>query len=193
MADNEKKPVITHLPAILTGSAALLAALTTVYINIRNDLKGDAPAPTAIVADAKPVEAKPEQPAQPQQLRLQLQRVAVQQDGAVGTADWRFAIEADGQPLFAFEQESMTSEGGRNIVVVGEDRDAHAALELMPGKRIPVTIKGWRSGWFKKSDPVVLGEGVLAGSGPLAPIVVKATDENKGAFTFYFSAAPEAK
>ena len=60
-------------------------------------------------------------------------------------------------------------------------------------KRIPVTIKGWRSGWFKKSDPVVLGEGVLAGPGPLAPIVVKAADEGKGAFTFYFSAVPEAK
>jgi hypothetical protein len=63
----------------------------------------------------------------------------------------------------------------------------------MPGKRIPVTIQGWRSGWFKKSDPVVLGEGVLAGPGPLAPIVVKAADEGKGAFTFYFSAAPEAR
>lgn len=194
MADNEKKPVIAHLPAILTGSAALLAALTTVYINVRNDLKGDAAQPPpAVVAQAKPAEAKPERPALPQQLRLQLQRVAVQQDGAVGTADWRFAIEADGQPLFAFEQESMTSEGGRNIVVVSEDRDAHATLELIPGKRIPVTIKGWRSGWFKKSDPVVLGEGVLAGSGPLAPIVVKAADEGKGAFTFYFSATPEAE
>lgn len=191
MADNEKKPVIAHLPAILTGSAALLAALTTVYINVRSDLKGDAPVP--VVVEAKPTGNKPEQPALPQQLRLQLQRVAVQQDGAVGTADWRFAIEADGQPLFAFEQESMTSEGGRNIVVVSEDRDAHATLELMPGKRIPVTIKGWRSGWFKKSDPVVLGEGVLAGSGPLAPIVVKAADEGKGAFTFYFSAVPEGK
>lgn len=193
MADNEKKPVISHLPAILTGSAALLAALTTVYINIRNDLKGDAPVPAAVVVEAKPAEAKAEQPALPQQLRLQLQRVAVQQDGAVGNADWRFSIEADGQPLFAFEQESMTSEGGRNIVVVSEDRDAHATLVLMPGKRIPVTIQGWRSGWFKKSDPVVSGEGVLAGSGPLAPIVVRATDEGKGAFTFYFSAAPEAK
>ena len=191
MADNEKKPVINHLPAILTGSAALLAALTTLYINIRNDLKSDAPAPAAIVAEAKPAAAKPVQTASPQPLRLQLQRVAVQQDGAVGNADWRFAIEADGQPLFVFEQESMTSEGGRNIVVVGEDREAHATLELMPGKRIPVTIKGWRSGWFKKSDPVVLGEGVLASSGPLAPIVVKAADEGKGAFTFYFSAVPE--
>ncbi|HEY5973056.1 MAG TPA: hypothetical protein VIT22_14045 [Pseudoxanthomonas sp.] len=192
MADNEKKPVIHVLPAVLTGAAALIAALTTVYINVRNDLKSD-DVPPAVVASAKPAKQEPAKPAQPQELRLQLRRVAVQQDGGVGDADWRFAIEADGQPLFAFEKESMTSEGGRNIVVVSEDRDAHATLELMPGKRIPVTIKGWRSGWFKKSDPVVLGEGVLAGSGPLAPIVVKAADEGKGAFTFYFSATPEAK
>ena len=192
MSENEKKPVINLLPAIMTGAAALLAALTTVYVNVRNDLKDDPPpavtvtaAPAAIPEPAKPVAAK--------KLHLQLQRVAVQEDGAVGNADWRFAIEADGQPLFVFEQESMTSEGGRNIVVVGEDRESHATLELMPGKRIPVTVKGWRSGWFKNSDPVVLGEGVLAGPGPLAPIVVKAADEGKGAFTFYFSATLEAK
>lgn len=191
MADNEKKPVIAHLPAILTGSAALLAALTTVYINVRNDLKGEAVAPPAVVAPARPAAAKPAQPAAPQPLRLQLQRIAVQQDGAVGNADWRFSVEADGQPLFAFEQDSLTSEGGRNIVVVGEDRDAHASLELAPGKRIAVDIKGWRSGWFKKSDPVVLGEGWLTSAGPLAPIAVKAADEGKGSFVFYFSATPE--
>ena len=192
MADNEKKPVINFVPAILTGAAALIAALTTVYVNLRNDLKDDA-APPAVVAIATPAKPETATPAQPQTIHLQLQRIAVQQDGAVGNADWRFAIEADGQPLFVFEQDSMTSEGGRNIVVVGEDRGAHATLELKPGKRIPVAIKGWRSGWFKKSDPDVLGEGVLTGTGPLAPIVVKAADEGKGAFTFYFSAVPEAE
>ena len=155
MADNEKKPVVTHLPAILTGSAALLAALTTVYVNIRNDLKDEPAPPAPVVETAKPVE--PAAPALPQQLQLRLQRIAVQQDGAVGTADWRFSIEADGQPLFAFQQESMTSEGGLNIVVVGADRDASADLELAPGKRIPITIKGWRGGWFKKTgEPMVL-------------------------------------
>lgn len=190
MADNEKKPVITHMPAILTGSAALIAALTTVYVNIRNDIKDETP--PAVVATAKPAETKPAVPAGPQELRLQLQRVAVQHDGAVGSADWRFAIEADGQPLFAFEQEAMTSEGGRNIVVVGEDRNARASLELAPGKRIPITIKGWRSGWFKKADePVVTGQGWVSSAGALSPIPVKAADESKGAFTFYFSAAPE--
>jgi hypothetical protein len=190
VADNEKKPVITHMPAILTGSAALIAALTTVYVNVRNDIKDETP--PAVVATAKPAEAKPAAPAGPQELRLQLQRVAVQHDGAVGNADWRFAIEADDQPLFAFEQEAMTSEGGRNIVVVGEDRNAHAELELAPGKRIPITIKGWRSGWFKKADePVVTGQGWVSSAGALSPIPVKAADESKGAFTFYFSAAPE--
>jgi hypothetical protein len=193
VADNEKKPVITHLPAILTGSAALLAALTTVYVNIRNDLKDEPATPPAVTTPSIPVTAKPVEPAAPQQLRLQLQRVAVQQDGAVGTADWRFAVEADGQPLFSFEQESMTSEGGRNIVVVDEDRNARASLELAPGKRIPITIKGWRGGWFKKSAPVVMGEGWLAAEGALAPIAVKATDENKGAFVFYFSATAQSE
>jgi len=190
VADNEKKPVVTHLPAILTGSAALLAALTTVYVNIRNDLKDEPAPPTPVVAAAKPVESVA--PALPQQLQLRLQRIAVQQDGAVGTADWRFSIEADGQPLFAFQQDSMTSEGGRNIVVVGADRDASADLELAPGKRIPITIKGWRGGWFKKTDePTVTGQGWVTSAGALSPIAVKATDESKGAFTFYFSAAPE--
>lgn len=188
MADNEKKPVINHLPAILTGSAALLAALTTVYVNIRNDLKD-----TPVVAPVStPVESKPAPPAGPQELRLQLQRIAVRQDGAVGTADWRFAVEADGQPLFGFEEESMTSEGGRNIIVVGEDRDASSTLQLQPGKRIAVTVKGWRGGWLKKTDePLVSGEGWLSAAGTLSPISVKADDEKKGAFTFYFSAAPE--
>jgi len=190
VADNEKKPVVTHLPAILTGSAALLAALTTVYVNIRSDLKDEPATPAPVVATAKPVE--PAAPALPQQLQLRLQRIAVQQDGAVGTADWRFSIEADGQPLYAFQQDSMTSEGGRNIVVVGEDRDASAALELAFGKRIPITIKGWRGGWFKKTgEPTVTGQGWVSSAGVLAPIAVKADDESKGAFTFYFSAVPE--
>lgn len=191
VADNEKKPVINHLPAILTGSAALIAALTTVYVNIRNDIKPE-PSPPAVAATAEPAEAKPAAPAGPRQLRLQLQRVAVQHDGAVGSADWRFAIEADGQPLFAFEQEAMTSEGGRNIVVVGEDRNARASLELAPGKRIAITIKGWRSGWFKNSaQPMATGQGWLTSAGALAPIAVEAADQTKGAFTFYFSAVPD--
>ena len=33
----------------------------------------------------------------------------------------------------------------------------------------PAPEEGWRSGWFKKSDPVVQGEGWLTAAGTLAP------------------------
>ena len=193
MSENEKKPVINLLPAIMTGAAALLAALTTVYVNIRNDLKDDPP-PSVTVAAAPVAAPQPAKPAAAKKLHLQLQRVAVQEDGAVGNADWRFAIEADGQPLFAFEQEDMTSAGGRNIVVVGADRAAAADLELKPGKPIAITVKGWRGGWLKKSDePRVLGEAWLQSSGAMAPLLVKAQEAKQGAFTFYFMVSEQPK
>lgn len=189
MADNDKKPIINVVPAILTGAAALIAALTTVYVNLRNDLKDD-PVPPVVAASAAPAKPAATKPAQPQTVQLQLQRIAVQQDGAVGNADWRFAIEADGQPLFAFEQDAMTSEGGRNIVVTADDRDANAGLDLVPGTPIAITIKGWRGGWFKNAhEPVVVGEGWLTSTGALSPIKVSAQDEKDGAFTFYLSAS----
>jgi hypothetical protein len=108
-----------------------------VYVNVRNDLKDEPARPPAITAPTKLADAAPSPPAAPQQLQLRLQRIAVQHDGAVGSADWRFAIEADGQPLFAFQQDSMTSEGGRNIVVVAADRNASADLELAPENAFP--------------------------------------------------------
>ena len=179
------------VPAVLTGTAALLAALTTVYVNIRNDLKTESAAPVAVTVSAPTVEPVPTA-ALPQDLRLQLRRIAVQHDGAVGDADWRFAVEADGEPLFALQQDAMSAQGGRNIVVIAEDRDAQATLELVPGQRLPVVVKGWRSGWFKSgSEPVVEGEGTLSAAGALAPITVTADDAKKGSFTFYFSAAPQ--
>lgn len=189
MADSEKKPVINIVPAILTGAAALIAALTTVYVNVRNDLKG-VPEPAAVTAPVAPAAATAVQAPVMVPLQLQLRRVAVHEDGAVGSADWRFAVEADGQPLFAFEQESMSSEGGRNIVVVGEQRDAHGELELTPGKPIAIAVKGWRGSWLKKSDaPRVLGEAWLDQEGAMRPLEVGAENPKQGAFTFYFTAS----
>lgn len=190
--DKEKKPWVGTMPGILTGSAALLAALTTVYVNVRDDVRGK-PTPVAQAAPQAPAaHAAPAPLAGPQKLQLTLQRIAVQHDGEMGTADWRFAVEADGQPLFAFEQDALNDEGGRNVVAGDDLKKARAALELAQGQRIPVTVKAWRSGWFtSNAEPVATGEGALSAAGTLAPIVVKAADEKKGAFTFYFSATPE--
>lgn len=188
VADSEKKPVINLVPAILTGAAALIAALTTVYVNVRNDLR-QAPEPAAATTPATPPEASAPVPASVP-VQLQLQRIAVHEDGAVGSANWRFAIQADGQPLFGLEQESMTSEGGRNIVVVEAGRNAHADLELKPGKPIAIAVKGWRDGWLKKTDaPRVSGEAWLDAVGAMRPLEVTATDPKQGSFTFYFAVA----
>lgn len=184
MADNDKKPVISLVPAILTGTAALLAALTTVYVNVRNDIKSASQGATPATASAAASD-------QPQQLRLQLQRIAVQQDGAVGSADWRFAVEADGEPLFALEQEDLNSQGGRNIVAVTDEHAASASIELAPGRPLSIVVKGWRSGWLgAEREPLVFGEGTLSGAGAMAPVTVAAEDGRDGVFTFYFSAAP---
>ena len=178
--------MINLVPAILTGTAALLAALTTMYVNVRNDIKSEAPLPAAAAPAANPAGST-----QAQELRLRLLRIAVQEDGAVGTADWRFSIEADGEPLFAIEQEAMNSQGGRNVVVIDEERGANAELELAPNRPVSVVVKGWRGGGLgADGEPLVFGEGTLSGRGPMAPIQVTAEDAANGAFTFYFSAAP---
>ena len=190
--DKEKKPWVGTMPGILTGSAALLAALTTVYVNVRDDVRGK-PAPVAqAVPQAPATQAAPVPQAGPQKLHLAVQRIVVRHNGEMGTADWRFAVEADGQPLFAFEQDALSDEGGRNVVVADDLKKAQAALELAPGQRIALTVKAWRSGWFtSNAEPVATGEGALAAAGALAPIVVKAADEKKDAFTFYFTATPD--
>jgi hypothetical protein len=37
----------------------------------------------------------------------------------------------------------------------------------------------------------VTGQGWVASAGTVAPITVRGSDDNKGAFTFYFSAVPQ--
>jgi len=189
MADNDKKPVAHLLPAILTGLAALIAALTGVYVNLRDDKTAPSPLPSPATAT---VQAKaPSVPAQarPEKFRLQLDRIAVQHDGTVGTTDWRFAVEANGQPLFVFQQDDLDDTGGRNVAT---PKDAGAVLRLLPAQANRITIKGWRGSRFRLSpgEPDVSGEGAMSDSGVVAPIEVRAQQADAGAFVFYFSATP---
>ena len=186
MADNEKKPVISHVPAILTGSAALLAALTTVYVNVRGDKHADSKPATTAAAAARPVPA----PASAR-LRLQLDRIAVQHDGSPGTTDWRFTVEADNEPLFSFEQEELDDTGGRNITM---PEDEGSMLQLAAGKQAKIVVRGWRGSWFKPGgDADAIGEGWLSSNGSIAAVRVQAQRQEEGEFVFYFSAKPEAQ
>lgn len=183
-----RKPALQHVPAILTGSAALIAALTTVYVNVRGN-KDEAPRQAPVAA---PV-AAPETPATPAtnapaRMRLSLDRIAVEHDGSPGTTDWRFTVEADGEPLFAFQQDELDDQGGRNVA---KPEDAAGALRLA-GKPVHIAVKGWRGSWFKGgSAPDASGEGVLMPSGNLQPLRVQAQKPEAGTFVFYFSASDQ--
>jgi len=190
MADNDNKPTggkpIAHVvPAILTGAAALIAALTTVYVNVRGERQP--PPPAVATTPATPAARQPAAPVA-RKLQLQVDRIAVQHDGSPGTTDWRFTVEADGEPLFVFSQDDLDDSGGRNVAVPG---DAAGNLALAPGARVRITVQGWRGSRLRlvQGAPDVRGEGVFAAAGAMAPLQVRADVPGDGAFVFYFSAA----
>jgi hypothetical protein len=184
-----RKPALQHVPAILTGSAALIAALTTVYVNVRgnrNEPVQQAPVAATPVTPSAPTTTAAS--IAPERVRLSLDRIAVEHDGSPGTTDWRFTVEADGEPLFAFQQDELDDQGGRNVACPA---DAAGALRLA-GKPVHIVIKGWRGSWFKTgSAPDATGEGMLMPSGNIQPLRVEAEKSEAGAFVFYFSAADE--
>ncbi len=185
MADNEKKPVVHLVPAILTGAAALIASLTAVYVNLRGD-KDAKPVPQTVAPkDDGAAQAGKAPLLLSDKLHLQLDRIAVQHDGSIGTTDWRFAIEADGQPLLVFRQDDLDDTGGRNIA---NPQDVRTVIGLPPGQHARLTIKGWRGSRLRliEGEADVTGEGAV-GDGAVAPIPVKAKKDSAGDFVFYFS------
>ncbi|NUS61691.1 MAG: hypothetical protein HOQ01_12150 [Lysobacter sp.] len=184
----ERGPVLGHVPAILTGAAALIASLTAVYVNLRND-RAPQPAPVAQEAPHK-VEApatKPDAPKPVDRWTLTVDRIAVEHDGSPGTTDWRFTVEADDDALFAFPQDDLDDTGGRNVA---HPKDASGTLRLdgRPGARI--TIKGWRGRLLGTlgQAPDAVGEGRMGANGTIGAIRVEAKAPEEGAFVFHLSA-----
>ena len=189
MSDNDKKPFVHLLPAILTGAAALIASLTAVYVNVQRDKPAEPE--KVMVAPAQPAAAATPAPASiPAPLRLRLDRIAVQHDGSMGTTDWRFAVEIDGQPLFVFQQDDLDDTGGRNVVL---PKDIGSEVNVVSGKPSRIEVKAWRGSRLRlvEGEPDAHGEGTFAGAGALAPLAVAAAKPEKGAFVLYFSAVSE--
>ncbi|MUV15399.1 hypothetical protein [Noviluteimonas gilva] len=186
-----KKPSIHHVPAILTGAAALIASLTAVYVNVRGDR--NPPPPAAAIAPATPsvvAEAAParEAPKSVDRFTITVDRIAVEHDGSPGTTDWRFTVEADDDALFAFQQDALDDTGGRNVAVP-KDASGVLRLEGRPGARI--VIKGWRGRLFGLGRaPDATGEGRLSANGAIGAIRVAAAEPEGGAFVFHLSADP---
>lgn len=191
MPDQDKKPLLHVVPAILTGAAALIASLTAVYVNTRGDRQAT-PQQVAqpSVQPPAPAPAPVAESAGPRTVHLRLDRIAVQHDGSVGTTDWRFAVELDGQPLFVFQQDDLDDTGGRNVAL---PEDAGSNIEITPGKAARLAVKAWRGSRLRlvEGEPDAQGEGVVTAAGALAPLAVAASKPEKGAFVLYFSAASE--
>lgn len=193
MSDDPKRPWYTQLPAKLAAVVVFLVAITTLIGNVMElvDTRSVADSAQPAVTDRATTTTKSPAPAarapQSDKLRLQLDRIIVQNDGSVRTTDWRFSIEADGEPLFVVQQDEMDDTVGRNVVL---PQDAGTVMRLVDGQRATLTIKGWRGSRLRLpgTEPDVAGEGVVASAGALMPIRVGAGKIEAGAFVFYFSA-----
>ncbi|MBJ6980389.1 MULTISPECIES: hypothetical protein [unclassified Luteimonas] len=192
------KPWYLKLPAKLAATVFFLVALTTLIGNLfeldaqrRARALQDAPA-AAIAAAPAPsspssiagaADAPPVAPAE-RRLGLQLERIVVLRDGSVGTTDWRFAVEADGEPLFVLQQDALDDAAGRNVALPA---DARTRLRVAAAGAL-VTVKAWRGSRLRlpSAEPDASGQGRLALDGTMAPVEVVATDPEDGRFMLHF-------
>lgn len=196
------KPWYLKLPAKLGATVFFLVALTTLIGNIveldekrRAQEARDARAATATAVPATaavpqvlpPESATPPADTGPRRLVLQLDRIVVGADGSIGTTDWRFAVEADGQPLFVLQQDALDDVAGRNV---SRPVDARSALRVAREDGARVTVKGWRGSRLRlpTAEPDATGEGTLTAEGDIAAVTVQAADPRQGAFVLHFSA-----
>lgn len=191
MAEVEKKTWMTHLPGILGGSAALIAALTTIYVNLHNASRENASVPAA-AAQTVPVATPTTVPeaAKSRKVALRLERIRVDNDGSFGTTDWTFEIDADGTPLYSLPARSLDDREGKNLRMIPPGMPASAVLDVSDARAVAVSVKGWKHGLIGGvGAPDVAGQGWLASGVDTVAVAAKSAEAGRAAFVFYFSAA----
>lgn len=192
-----------HLPPKLAATVVFLVALTTLLGNLfeLNERRQHvattpaAPAPVAApeTAPSAPAVVPDPPPAvvAPVTYRIGVDRIAVDNDGSPGTTDWRFTVLADGEPLFAFQQDGLDDVAGRNIAVPSQ---ADAKLRLRPGQTVTLQVQGWRLSRLRTptDTPDASGEAVLSDTDGALTVVVAGQQPETGAFTFYLDLQPAA-
>jgi len=178
-------PWYRQLPARAAGVVVFLVGLTTLAGNLlelqqkRRDAE-TAPA-TAVQTPAPPAPAA----SQDTTATLRVERIVVEYDGSPGTTDWRFAVLADGEPLFAFRQDDLDDGDGRNVAV---PRDARGVLHFRAGNAVHIEVRGWRESRLRlvAGAPDATGEGSIRPGTAAQAIRVAAKDPAAGAFVFHF-------
>jgi hypothetical protein len=189
-----KHSKLSHLPGILAAAAALIAAVSTLYVNMRGSsaapeaaTRAQVSAP-AVPAKATAVVAKvaPE----PKALLLRLDRVQVENDGSMGTTDWTFEVSAAGEPRFTLPMPALNDKPGHNLARPSDPAQAVAELMLAPDQQLQVGVKGWKEGLLSGGAEVT-GAAWVSGKAGSTSIHVGSDAPKSPAFTLYFTVAPK--
>ncbi len=195
---NEKKSRLSHLPGILGGSAALIAALTTVYVNVRKDDRAPLPVASAasLVPAATPV-VDPEAPPAlvgPVRRVLQLERLRVENDGSLGSTDWTFEISAAGEPQYSLTFKSLNDREGQNLTPPPPGARVAATIETAAGAPVDVSVKGWKRSLMPgAAAPDIVGVGSPAAGATTFPVHAVSDRDGGPDITLYFSLTPVAQ
>lgn len=193
MNTEPKKSRLAHVPSILGGTAALIAAVTTLYVNLRSDPQlATEPAPQVSAAPANVASMAPAVVSnEPRRMLLRLDRVQVNDDGSAGSTDWTFEVSVDGDPLFSVPMPSLNDKPGESLARPKDREQASAEVELPANKNVPLSVKGWKKdGWLPGSSAEVSGKAWLASGFGKTTVTLK-TEKPKGPqFVLYFSATP---
>jgi hypothetical protein len=188
---------LSQVPAILAGSAALIAAVSTLYVNLRGS-PAPAEASATVSAPALPVEAPA--PASPPAVEaapkaklmvVKLDRLQVENDGSVGSTDWTFEVSADGEPRFTLPMRGLTDKPGENLVRPPDPAQASTEVLFAPAKQVEIVVKGWKRGFLPGTGAEISGSTKVNWNFDKTTVHV-AGDKPKGpAFTMYFTLAPK--
>lgn len=193
----QKKSRLSHVPSILVATAALVAAISTLYANLREEPRpapqpGMSAAAGQAPASATPALSSPPMASlKPQPLLLRLDRVQVDNDGSVGSTDWTFQVSAGGEPLFSVPMPSLNDKPGKNLVRLTESQEASAEVQLPAGKNVALSVNGWKKkGWLPGERAEVSGQGWMASGFDKAVITLKTEKPDGPQFVLYFSVTP---
>jgi hypothetical protein len=188
---------LSHVPAILAGSAALIAAVSTLYVNLRGS-PAPAEASATLSAPVAPAPASPSPPAtapveevpKPRTLVLRLDRMQVENDGSMGSTDWVFEVSADGEPRFTLPMPGLSDKPGQNLVRPADAAQASTEVLFLPAKQVEIVVKGWKRGFLPGAGAEISGSTKVNWNFDKATVHL-AGDKPKGpAFTLYFALAP---
>ena len=191
MPPEPQKSRLSHVPAILAGSAAFIAAISTLYVNLRErPLLPPEPVVAEQGAPAKDAasSAATATAAEPRRFLLRLDRVQVDNDGSIGSTDWSFEVKANGKPLLVVPMPELSDKPGANLARPVDADAASAEVEMPPGRNVELSVSGWKKGFISGAKSEVSGKAWML-TGATGTVIKLAGEKPKGPqFVLYFSA-----